>query len=123
LRWQRRWWEEILGSRRVEGVRFADGEEIETDLVVLATGIRPNTDVGRNSGLRVNRGIVVDDYLETSATDVYAVGECIEHRGKTYGLVAPIMEQVKVCQGSSGKGRGTRSSPSLTAGSPFTGRL
>ncbi len=89
--------EEILGERKAEGVRFADGEEIPADFVVLATGIRPNTDVGRNSGLEVRRGIVVDDYLETSASGVYAVGECIEHRGRTYGLVAPIMEQVKVC--------------------------
>jgi len=89
--------EEILGERRVEGVRFADGEEISTDLVVIATGIKPNTDVGINSGLRVRKGILVNDYMETSASDVYAVGECVEHRGKTFGLVAPIMEQVKVC--------------------------
>ncbi len=88
---------EILGDRKAEGVRFADGEELPADFVVIATGIRPNADVGINSGLKVNRGIVVDDYMETSASDVYAVGECIEHRGRTYGLVAPIMEQVKVC--------------------------
>jgi len=88
---------EILGDKKAHGVRFADGEEIEADFVVIATGIRPNAQVGINSGLKVNRGIVVDDYMETSAGDVYAVGECVEHRGKTFGLVAPIMEQVKVC--------------------------
>ncbi len=88
---------EILGDRKAEGVRFADGEELPADFVVIATGIRPNVEVGVNSGLKVNKGIVVDDYMETSASDVYAVGECIEHRGRTYGLVAPIMEQVKVC--------------------------
>ncbi|WP_457600088.1 FAD-dependent oxidoreductase, partial [Hydrogenivirga sp.] len=88
---------EILGDKKAEGVRFADGEELPADFVVIATGIRPNADVGINSGLKVNKGIVVDDYMETSASDIYAVGECIEHRGKTYGLVAPIMEQVKVC--------------------------
>lgn len=88
---------EILGDKKAEGVRFADGEELPADFVVIATGIRSNVDVGINSGLKVNKGIVVDDYMETSASDVYAVGECIEHRGKTYGLVAPIMEQVKVC--------------------------
>ncbi len=88
---------EILGDKKAEGVLFADGETLSADFVVIATGIRPNVDVGKNSGLKVNRGIVVDDYMETSASDVYAVGECIEHRGKTYGLVAPIMEQVKVC--------------------------
>ncbi|MDQ7037899.1 MAG: FAD-dependent oxidoreductase [Aquificota bacterium] len=89
--------EEILGESRAEGVRFEGGEEIGADLVVIATGIKPNADIGIKSGLRVNKGIVVNDFLETSASDVYAVGECIEHRGKTYGLVAPIMEQVKVC--------------------------
>jgi nitrite reductase (NADH) large subunit len=88
---------EILGDKKAEGVRFADGEELPADFVVIATGIRPNADVGIKSGLKVNRGIVVDDFMESSASDVYAVGECIEHRGRTYGLVAPIMEQVKVC--------------------------
>ena len=89
--------EEILGDKKAEGVRFSDGQEIKADFVIIATGIVPNKEVGEKSGLKVNRGIIVDDYLETSATDVYAVGECIEHRGKTFGLVAPIMEQVKVC--------------------------
>jgi len=88
---------EIIGEKKAEGVRFENGEEVDADFVVLATGIRPNTEVAVNSGIKVNRGILVNDYLETSAPDVYAVGECIEHRGKTYGLVAPIMEQVKVC--------------------------
>ncbi len=88
---------EILGDKKAEGVRFADGEELPADFVVIATGIRPNADVGKKSGLKVNKGIVVDDYMETSASDIYAVGECVEHRGKTFGLVAPIMEQVKVC--------------------------
>ncbi|AAC06543.1 FAD-dependent oxidoreductase [Aquifex aeolicus] len=89
--------EEILGEKKAEGVRFSDGDELLADFVIIATGIRPNVEVGVNSGLKVNKGIVVNDYLETSASDIYAVGECIEHRGKTYGLVAPIMEQVKVC--------------------------
>ncbi|EDP76479.1 FAD-dependent oxidoreductase [Hydrogenivirga sp. 128-5-R1-1] len=88
---------EILGDKKAEGVRFADGEELPADFVVIATGIRPNAEVGVNSGLKVNKGIVVDDYMETSASEVYAVGECVEHRGQTFGLVAPIMEQVKVC--------------------------
>ena len=89
--------EEILGDRKAKGVRFSDGEELPADIVVLATGIRPNTEVGEKSGLLVRKGIVVNDYMETSAGDVYAVGECVEHRGRTFGLVAPIMEQVKVC--------------------------
>ncbi len=89
--------EEILGDRRVEGVRFADGEKLYADFVVIATGVVPNVEVAKNSGIEVNKGVVVDDYMRTSAVDVYAVGECVEHRGKTFGFIAPIMEQVRVC--------------------------
>ncbi len=89
--------EEIRDEQRRKVLSFSDGEEIEADFVVVATGVRPNVSLAQNSGLKVNRGIFVDDYLETSAPDVYAVGECIEHRGKTYGLFAPIVEQVKLC--------------------------
>jgi nitrite reductase (NADH) large subunit len=89
--------EEILGEKWVKGVRFADGEVLETDLVVIATGIKPNTGLAQRSGLKVRRGILVNDFLETSVNYIYAVGECIEHRGKTYGTLYPIMEQVKVC--------------------------
>ncbi|ADC89957.1 nitrite and sulphite reductase 4Fe-4S region [Thermocrinis albus DSM 14484] len=89
--------EELLGEKRVEGVRFSDGDTLEADMVLLATGIRANTDLAVRSGLKVERGILVDDYLETSSQYVYAVGECAQHRGKIYGIVAPILEQVKVC--------------------------
>jgi nitrite reductase (NADH) large subunit len=89
--------EEILGSERAEGVRLADGREIPADLVVLAIGIRPNIDLGRTAGLDVNRGIVVGDDMRTSASDIYAVGECIEHNGRVFGLVTPIWEQAKIC--------------------------
>jgi nitrite reductase (NADH) large subunit len=106
--------EEILGDKKAEGVRFEGGEVLPADLVIVATGIRPNAEIGIKSGLRVNRGIVVNDYLETSASDVYAVGECIEHRGKTYGLVAPIMEQVKVCAHNLIHGNEKRYEGSLT---------
>jgi nitrite reductase (NADH) large subunit len=86
----------MLGNGKVEGLCFASGEEIEADLVVIAAGIRPNAELGRKAGLEVRRGIVVNDYMETSRPDIYAVGECTEHRGETFGLVAPLMEQGKV---------------------------
>lgn len=88
---------EIIGDKWATGVKFSDGEVLESDFVVLATGIKPNTELAIRSGIKVNRGILVSDFLETSANDIYAVGECIEHRGKTYGTFSPIMEQVKVC--------------------------
>ena len=69
---------------------------LDADLVVVAAGIRPNVELGRKAGLTVNRGIVVNDYMETSNPDIFAVGECVEHRGVCYGLVAPLFEQGKV---------------------------
>ena len=86
----------LMGNGRVEGVEFSDGETIDADLVVIAAGIRPNADLGLCAGLTVNRGIVVNDYMETSHPDMFAVGECVEHRGACYGLVAPLFEQGKV---------------------------
>lgn len=83
----------IIGRKRVTGVRFKDGSEVEADLVVMAVGIRPNVALAKNSGIEVNRGIVVNDYMETNVPNVYAVGECAEHRGIAYGLVAPLYEQ------------------------------
>ncbi|PYI52891.1 nitrite reductase large subunit NirB [Paenibacillus flagellatus] len=85
--------EAIVGKKRVKGLRFADGSEIEADLVVMAVGIRPNVGLAKAAGIEVNRGIVVDDFMETSVPGVYAVGECAEHRGIAYGLVAPLYEQ------------------------------
>jgi len=89
--------EEILGTERAEGVRLADGRVIPADLVVLAIGIRPNVELARNASLDVNRGILVGDDMRTSDPDIFAVGECIEHNGQVFGLVAPIFEQAKVC--------------------------
>ncbi len=91
---------ELLGnpSGRVKAVKFKDGSEVPADLVVMAAGIRPNTELAERAGLHCNRGIVVNDTLQT-ITDprVYAVGECAAHRGIAYGLVAPLFEQGKVC--------------------------
>jgi len=87
---------ELFGNGRVDGLRFASGEELEADLVVIAAGIRPNADLGRKAGLEVRRGVVVNDYMETSDPHIYSVGECTEHRGQTFGLVAPLLEQGRV---------------------------
>ena len=86
----------ILGNGTVTGIEFNDGTTLDADLVVIAAGIRPNVELGRKAGLAVNRGIVVNDFMETSAPDIFAVGECTEHNGVCYGLVAPLFEQGKV---------------------------
>jgi nitrite reductase (NADH) large subunit len=82
---------------RVRAVRFKDGEEIPADLVVMAVGIRPNTSWRNHAGLHCHRGIVVNDTMQTYDPRIYAVGECVSHRGIAYGLVAPLFEQAKVC--------------------------
>ncbi len=87
---------EILGEEDVEAVRLADGRVLEADLVVMAVGIRPYTELAKQSDLEVNRGIVVNNMMQTSDPNIYAVGECAEHQGKVYGLVAPLYEQGKV---------------------------
>ncbi|MGW8825381.1 nitrite reductase large subunit NirB [Paenibacillus lautus] len=85
--------ESISGRKRVRALHFTDGSSVETDLIVMAVGIKPNVSLAQSSGIEVNRGIVVNDYMETNVPDVYAVGECAEHRGIAYGLVAPLYEQ------------------------------
>ncbi len=89
--------EAIIGKDRVEKVRFKDGTEIYADLVVMAVGIRPNFELAKNSGIHCERGIVVNDTLQTYDPRIYAVGECVQHRGATYGLVAPLFEMARVC--------------------------
>jgi nitrite reductase (NADH) large subunit len=89
--------EEILGAERAEAVLLADGRRIAADLVVLAVGVRPNIDLANTAKLDANRGILVGDDMATSDPDIYAVGECIEHNGRVFGLVAPIWDQAKVC--------------------------
>ncbi len=89
--------EALLGAERVRAVRLADGRELEADLVVMAVGIRPNIALARDAGLHCERGVVVDDTLQTFDPRIYAVGECAQHRKTTYGLVAPLFEQAKVC--------------------------
>jgi len=84
------------GQGRVCGVRFADGSQVPAELVVMAAGIRPNTALAERSGLRVDRGVVVSDTMQTYDPAIYAVGECVSHRGTCYGLVAPLFEQARV---------------------------
>ncbi|MCQ4294977.1 nitrite reductase large subunit NirB [Pseudomonas stutzeri] len=85
------------GEGRVCAVKFKDGEVIPADLVVMAAGIRPNSQLAEQAGIPCNRGILVNDTLQTYDPRVYAVGECANHRGTAYGLVAPLFEQAKVC--------------------------
>jgi nitrite reductase (NADH) large subunit len=89
--------EEVTGTDRVTGIKLADGREAPADLVVVAIGIRPDIALARAAGLEVNRGIVVGDNMATSDPDIFAVGECAEHRGAVVGLVAPIWDMAKVC--------------------------
>src|SRR3569833_3222852 len=91
--------QEIVGdeSGNVKAVRFAGGLEIPAQLVVMAVGIRPNTALAESAGLHCNRGIVVNDTMQTFDPRIYAVGECVNHRGTAYGLVAPLFEMAKVC--------------------------
>ncbi len=92
---------EIVGPQRVTAVRFKDGagqrREIRADLVVMAAGVRPNTALAQQAGLYCQRAIVVDDTLQTFDPRIYAVGECVQHRNATFGLVAPIWDQARVC--------------------------
>jgi nitrite reductase (NADH) large subunit len=86
----------VIGTNRVEAVELKDGSIIPAEAVVMAVGIRPSTELARAAGLKVNRGIVVDDHLETSVNGIHAIGECAEHRGSCYGLVEPGYEQAQV---------------------------
>jgi len=102
-------------SGRVAAVRFKDGMQIPADLVVMAAGIRPNYALAEQSGIYCNRGIVVNDTMQTYDPKIYAVGECVSHRGIAYGLVAPLFEQAKVAANhlaGYGIGRYTGSVPS-----------
>ncbi|WP_369827750.1 NAD(P)/FAD-dependent oxidoreductase [Collimonas sp. PA-H2] len=91
---------EILGDQQaktVRAVRFKDGSEIPADLVVMTAGVRPNIELAQQAGLHCDRAIVVDDTLQTYDPRIYAVGECVQHRMATFGLVAPIWDQARVC--------------------------
>jgi nitrite reductase (NADH) large subunit len=86
----------LHGETRIEGIELRDGRRIDADAVIFAAGIRPNIALARDAGIAVNRGIVVDDRLQSGAPDIFALGECAEHRGVCYGLVEPAYEQAHV---------------------------
>ncbi|MCW3036799.1 MAG: nirB1, partial [Actinobacteria bacterium] len=87
----------VLGDDRVTGLAFADGTSLDCDMVIVATGVRPNSELAARGGFTVERAIVVDDQMRTvDDPDVYVVGECAQHRDRVYGLVAPLWEQAKV---------------------------
>ncbi|MGH1462448.1 MAG: FAD-dependent oxidoreductase [Neptuniibacter sp.] len=96
----------VVGEQRVEGVALRNGEILDCDTVLISAGIKPNIDLARKSWIKVGSGIRVNDHLQTSNPDIYAIGECAEHKEKVYGLVAPGFEQAAVaadhiCKGSS----------------------
>ena len=86
----------IHGETRVEAIELSDGRRIDADAVIFAAGIRPNVALAKDAGISVNRGIVVDDVLQTGEPGIFALGECAEHRGICYGLVEPAYEQARV---------------------------
>lgn len=86
---------EILGDGRAAGVRLKTGDVLPAEMVLICTGIRPNVDLAKAANLKTNRGIVVNDAMQTSHPDIYAIGDAIEHRGKVYGFIAPHREQAR----------------------------
>jgi nitrite reductase (NADH) large subunit len=109
----------VIGEDRVQGLLFADGLTLDCDMLVISAGIRPNTQLAIDAGLEVERGIVIGDDLLTSDPHVYAIGECAQHRGMTYGLVAPLWEQARVLA----ERLGARSSDAKYVGSRVSTKL
>ncbi|UXN70666.1 nitrite reductase large subunit NirB [Devosia neptuniae] len=106
---------EITGTDRVEAVHLDDGTIIKADIVVMAVGIRPNSGLGKEAGLAVNRGIVVNDQMQTSDPAIYALGECAEVGGMCYGLVAPLYQQANIVAAHLGGDHGAAFVPQYTA--------
>jgi len=106
----------LCGVTHVTGVGLADGSELPADLVVMAVGVRPHIELARAAGLPCERGLLVDDTMLTNDPAIYAIGECVQHRGKTFGLVAPLFEQARVCASYLAERgtRGYRASPPST---------
>ncbi len=87
---------EITGDKKVAGLKFKDGSEIDADIVIMGAGIKPNIDLAGSSGIYCERGIVVNDTMQTYDPSIYAIGECVQHRGETFGLVAQVFEHGRV---------------------------
>ncbi len=88
---------EIIGAGHIEKVRLSDNSLLAADMLIMAAGITPNIELAQAMGLVCERGVIVDDHLHTSDEHIFAVGECVQHRGEVFGLVAPVYEQAKVC--------------------------
>ncbi|MHA1471545.1 MAG: FAD-dependent oxidoreductase [Promethearchaeota archaeon] len=92
--------EEILGNENVSGIKLKDGQSFESDIILIQAGIRATIDLAQDSGLETNRGIVVNQFLETSKKDIFAVGDCVEYKNQTWGIIPACMEQSKIVAAS-----------------------
>ncbi|MFX1590073.1 MAG: NAD(P)/FAD-dependent oxidoreductase, partial [Promethearchaeota archaeon] len=92
--------EEILGNGSVTGIKLKGGEQIESEIVLIQAGIRPTIDLAKEAGIQTNRGIVVNEFLETGEQDIYAVGDCIEYKEQIWGIIPACMEQSKIVSAS-----------------------
>ena len=92
--------EEILGNGSVTGIKLKDGQTFEADIILIQAGIRATIDIAQNSGIKTNRGIIVDEFLETSEKDIFAVGDCVEYKNQTWGIIPACMEQSKIVAAS-----------------------
>ncbi len=87
----------LLGEESIKAVELDNGTLLDADLVIIAVGIRANCQLAESAGLECERGILVDDHLQTTDKHIFSLGECVQHRQTTYGLVAPLYEQAKTC--------------------------
>ena len=92
--------EEIMGNGAVTGIKLKDGQKFDADIILIQAGIRATIDLAQNSGLETNRGIVVNEFLETSKKDIFAVGDCVEYKNQTWGIIPACMEQSKIVAAS-----------------------
>ncbi|MBD3254527.1 MAG: NAD(P)/FAD-dependent oxidoreductase [Candidatus Lokiarchaeota archaeon] len=92
--------EEILGQKKVEGIKLKDGREFNADIVLVQAGVRPRIDLAEDAKIETNRGIIVNEYLRTSADNIYAVGDCIEFKSQTWGIIPACIEQSKIIAAS-----------------------
>ena len=87
--------EEVFGKNEVKGLRFKGGEELEADMTVIAAGVRPNINIAKEAGLETERGLVVNDYLQTSESTIYGAGDVVQHKGRMYGIIPACFEQAR----------------------------
>lgn len=92
--------EAILGNNHVEGIKLKDGRVFNADIVLIQAGISPEITLAKDAGIETNRGIIVNEFLETSEKDIYAVGDCIEYKNQTWGIIPACMEQSKIISAS-----------------------